>query len=53
MARAKAQREAVQPKNVDNLTPEQQQAAAEIEARRVAAHLVEPEPVAPPSEKSE
>jgi electron transport complex protein RnfC len=53
MARAKAQREAVQPKNVDALTPEQQKAAAEIEARRVAAHLIEPEPAAPASEKTE
>jgi electron transport complex protein RnfC len=53
MARAKAQREAVQPKNVDALTPEQQKAAAEIEARRVAAHLIEPEPGAPASEKTE
>jgi electron transport complex protein RnfC len=53
MARAKAQREAVQPKNVDALTAEQQKAAAEIEARRVAAHLIEPEPGAPASEKTE
>ncbi|MBS1144152.1 MAG: rsxC [Proteobacteria bacterium] len=55
MARAKAQREAVQPKNTDNLTPEQQKAAADIEARRVAAHLIEPEPAqpaAPPDPKS-
>ncbi|UCV24141.1 electron transport complex subunit RsxC [Ferribacterium limneticum] len=53
MARAKAQREAVQPKNTENLTPEQQKAAADIEARRIAAHLTEPEPVAPASEKPE
>ena len=44
MARAKAQREAVQPKNVDNLSPEQLKAAADIEARRIAAHLIEPPP---------
>ena len=55
MARAKAQREAVQPKNTESLTPDQQKAAADIEARRVAAHLIEPEPVAPApaSEKPE
>jgi electron transport complex protein RnfC len=53
MARAKAQREAVQPKNTENLTPEQQKAATDIEARRVAAHLTEPEPAAPASEKPE
>jgi Na+-translocating ferredoxin:NAD+ oxidoreductase subunit C len=53
MARAKAQREAAQPKNVDNLTPEQQRAAADIEARRAAAQLTEPEPAAPTVEKPE
>ena len=53
MARAKAQREAAQPKNVDNLTAEQQRAAADIEARRIAAHLIEPEPAAPTVEKPE
>ena len=53
MARAKAQREAVQPKNTENLTADQQKVAADIEARRIAAHLIEPEPVAPASEKSE
>src|SRR5574343_289129 len=52
MARAKAQREAAQPKNVENLTADQQRAAAEIEARRVAAHLIEPEPAAPTGEKA-
>ncbi len=51
MERAKAQREAAQPKNTDNLTPDQQQAAAEIEARRAAARLAVPE--APANEKSE
>ncbi len=44
MARAKAQREAAQPKNTDNLTPEQQRTAAEIEERRIAANLISPEP---------
>jgi electron transport complex protein RnfC len=56
MARAKAQREAIQPKNTDNLTLEQQRAAAEIESRRVAAHLIEADPAtasSPTSEKSE
>jgi electron transport complex protein RnfC len=53
MARAKAQREAAQPKNVDNLTADQQRAAAEIETRRVAAHLIESEPAAPAGEKTE
>ncbi len=53
MARAKAQREAAQPKNVDNLTAEQQRAAADIEARRIAAHLIEPEPAAPEDRKPE
>ncbi len=41
MERAKAQRAAVQPKNTDHLTNEQQQAADEIEARRAAAHLTD------------
>src|SRR5574343_384356 len=50
MARAKAQREAAQPKNVENLTADQQRAAAEIEARRVAASLTD---TSPASEKSE
>ena len=54
MERAKAQREAAQPKNTDHLTPEQQRAAEEIEARRVAAKLVEPEALAKPAnEKAE
>ena len=34
MARAKAQREAAQPKNTEALTPEQQKEIADIEARR-------------------
>ncbi len=48
MARAKAQREAAQPKNTDQLTPEQQQEVAAIEARRQSAGVSEP-----PAEKSE
>ena len=36
MARAKAQREAAQVKNTEQLTPEQAKAVAEIEARRAA-----------------
>ena len=54
MERAKAQREAAQPKNTEQLTPEQQRAADEIEARRVAAKLVEPVASAnPANEKAE
>jgi electron transport complex protein RnfC len=54
MERAKAQREAAQPKNTEQLTPEQQRAADEIEARRVAAKLVEPVASAnPANEKTE
>ncbi|HEX6734189.1 MAG TPA: electron transport complex subunit RsxC [Azonexus sp.] len=53
MERAKAQREAAQPKNTDNLTPDQQQAAAEIEARRAAATPVESGAAAPASETKE
>ena len=37
MARAKAQREAAQAKNTDNLTPDQQREVAAIEARRTTA----------------
>ncbi|WP_295007108.1 electron transport complex subunit RsxC [uncultured Dechloromonas sp.] len=51
MERAKAQREAAQPKNTDHLTPEQQRAAEEIESRRTSAGLVPPE--TPVNEKSE
>ena len=53
MARAKAQREAVQPKNTEHLAPDQQKAADEIEARRVAAHLIDAEPAAAPAPASE
>lgn len=38
--RAKAQREMVQPKNVENLTPEQQAEIREIEARRASIREV-------------
>ena len=34
IARAQAQKEGVQPKNIDNLTPEKQAEIREIEARR-------------------
>jgi len=51
MERAKAQREAIQPKNIDHLTPEQKRAAEEIEARRTTAGLVAPE--TPANEKAE
>jgi len=51
MERAKAQREAAQPKNTEHLTPEQQRAAEEIESRRATAGLVPPE--TPVNEKSE
>lgn len=53
MERAKAQREAAQPKNTDALKAAQQKEIDEIEARRQAAHLSEPPPVAPASEKTE
>ena len=52
MARAKAQREAAHPKNVDHLTPEQQHAAAEVDTRRIAAHLVESDPTPAPASKT-
>ncbi len=56
MDRAKAQREAVQPKNIEALKTAQQQEIDEIEARRQAAHLseaAEPAAAAPASEKTE
>ncbi len=49
MARAKAQREAAQPKNTEALTPEQQREVAEVDARREAAGIAD----APPAEKNE
>ena len=49
MERARAQRETARPKNTDNLSPEQGKVAAEIEARRVAAHLIDAEPAATPA----
>jgi Na+-translocating ferredoxin:NAD+ oxidoreductase subunit C len=53
MARAKAQREAVQPKNTETLTAEQQRTVEEIEARRVVLDPAAQKPVAPPGEKTE
>lgn len=53
MARAKAQREAVQPKNTETLTAEQQRTVEEIEARRVVLDPAALEPVAPSGEKTE
>lgn len=41
MARAKAQREAVQPKNTEQLTPDQLQEVAAIEARRQQAGVTQ------------
>ena len=52
MARAKAQREAAQPKNTEALTPEQARDMAEIEARRVQAGIAEA-PAAPTATKTE
>ncbi len=51
MARAKAQREAVQPQNTDALSNEQQRAVDEIEARRAALESPNPPPAA--GEKTE
>ena len=49
MARAKAQREAAQPKNTEALTTEQQREVAEVDARREAAGIAD----APSAEKTE
>jgi len=54
--RARAQREAAQPKNTEALKASQQREIEEIEARRQAANLTDPgEPAtaAPGSEKAE
>lgn len=51
MARAKAQREAVQPQNTDALSNEQQRAVDEIEVRRAALESPNPPPAA--GEKTE
>ncbi len=51
MARAKAQREAVQPQNTDALSNEQQRAVDEIETRRAALESPNPPPAA--GEKTE
>jgi len=53
MERAKAQREAAQPKNTEALKATQQKEIEEIEARRQAAHLSDPTPAAPASEKAD
>jgi len=53
IARAKAQREAAQPKNTDVLTAEQQHTVEEIEARRVALESATKEPAIPTGEKTE
>ncbi len=53
MERAKAQREAAQPKNTEALKATQQKEIDEIEARRQAAHLSDPTPAAPASEKAD
>ena len=53
MERAKAQREASQPKNTEALKSSQQKEIDEIEARRQAAHLTEAAPPAATGEKTE
>lgn len=53
MARAKAQREAVQPKNTAAVTIEQQRAMDEIESRRVVLAPASQEPAGPTGEKAE
>jgi electron transport complex protein RnfC len=56
MERAKAQREAAQPKNTEALKAAQQKEIDEIEARRLAAGLsgaAEPAAASPASEKAE
>jgi len=51
--RAQAQRAAAQPKNTDHLTPEQQRAAADIEARRAGLERGHPKPAKPPASESQ
>ena len=53
MERAKAQREAAQPKNIEALKPDQQRELAEIEARRQAAGIAEAPASAPQEPKAE
>jgi Na+-translocating ferredoxin:NAD+ oxidoreductase subunit C len=53
MERAKAQREAAQPKNTETLTAEQQRAVDEIEARRVVFEANPEQAATPASEKTE
>ncbi|MBL8419691.1 MAG: electron transport complex subunit RsxC, partial [Dechloromonas sp.] len=50
MERAKAQREAAQPKNTDALSADQQQAVAEIKQRRAVLEPVLPDTAAPSGE---
>ena len=50
MARAKAQREAIPPKNTESLTPQQQHDLTEIEARRTVLEPQTETPNAAPSE---
>ena len=53
MERAKAQREAAQPKNTEALTAEQQRAVDDIEARRAVLETAPRTEAAPASEKAE
>ncbi|MGB8543692.1 MAG: electron transport complex subunit RsxC, partial [Azonexus sp.] len=53
MERAKAQREATQPKNTEALTTDQQRAVDEIEARRTVLETTPLAEAAPLSEKAE
>jgi len=50
IARAQKAKAEVQPKNTDNLSPEQQREVAEIEARREAAQATGSTPAAPDAE---
>ncbi len=54
LARAKAQKEAVQARNTEALSPDTEKEIAEIDARRIKAALVDPAAPAgePPSERS-
>ncbi len=53
MARARAQRAAVQPRNTDNLTPAQQAAVAAIDQRRESAGLAGPSDITAPTVAAE
>ena len=50
--RAKAQREAAQPKNTETLSPQQQRDIAEIESRRTVLEPATPEAVVPASDNA-